>query len=359
MTPVRTDDPIKVMVVDDSSVIRQCVVRFVSGFEDMEVVGTACNGQEALNSLATFNPDVVILDVEMPVLDGLSTLAELRKRDKKLPVIMFSTLTERGASTTIDALTKGANDYVPKPTSLSKKGEGAPDVVWAELESKIRLHSKKCNKLAPAIKLPVTPSKPRPNIVANHKVSIVGIAISTGGPNAMAELFKGLPEPLSVPILITQHMPPIFTKMFADRLNSFTKAEVCEAQTGDEISPGRIYVAPGDFHLEVISQGGKNIIQLSKKPHENSCRPAADVMFRSMVSVYGAGILGVVMTGMGSDGLKGLQLVQEKGGQVIAQDEASCAVWGMPGAVVHAGLASEVVSLTDLAGVIKRRINVK
>lgn len=346
---------IRVLIVDDAVVIRRLVTDALGTDPAIEVVGTAANGRIALQKIPQVNPDLVTLDIEMPELDGIGTLVEIRKTWPKLPVVMFSTLTERGAGATIDALSRGASDYVTKPANVGGISEGLQRV-REDLIPKI--HALCHRTEAP-------PPRPRPAASAGSallrppapaaSVRIVAIGVSTGGPNALAAMMPSIPGSLPVPIVITQHMPPMFTRMLADRLNTQCALTVVEGEEGMEVKPGTAYVAPGDHHMVFERRGGKVIVRLNQEPPENSCRPAVDVMFRSVVSLYGSGTLGVILTGMGQDGLRGCERVREARGQVLAQDEATSVVWGMPGFVARAGLADAVVPIGQVASEIARR----
>ncbi len=338
------------LVVDDSVVIRRVVTDELSADPEIEVVGTAANGQIALTRMTQTKPDLVILDIEMPEMDGLATLAAIRKSYPRLPVIMFSALTERGASATLDALALGATDYFTKPS-----GPGGVE----ESRRVIR------EQLVPAIKQICAPKPVVPALVVRPvagqvgvppgPVEVVVIGVSTGGPNALAEVFGALPADLPVPILIVQHMPPMFTRLLAERLTASSKVPIEEATTGAVVRPGRALIAPGNFHMLVARDGLQVRAVLNQEPPENSCRPAVDPLFRSAVKVYRGGVLAVVLTGMGQDGLRGSELVREARGQIIAQDEATSVVWGMPGFVVRAGLADKVLPLSLVANEIVRR----
>lgn len=345
--------PIRILVVDDSVVIRKVLSDALSADHALEVVGVAGDGRIALAKIPLLTPDLVTLDIEMPVMDGLETLAALRKLYPKLPVIMFSTLTERGAAATLDALSLGASDYATKPSSTGGPAE-AIERIRAELIPKIKAL---CG---------VTPSKPlslsaaRPPLKArvriNARIEIVAIGTSTGGPNALAEVLPRIPNDFPVPIVVVQHMPPIFTRLLAERLASRSAIPVEEGVAGVVLSPGRAWIAPGNFHMMVVRAGVEWRLNLNQAPSENSCRPAVDVLFRSAARAYGANVLGVVMTGMGADGVRGAQDIREAGGEVIIQDEASAVVWGMPGLVYAAGLADAVYPLDRLAQEITRRV---
>lgn len=350
---------IRLLIIDDAVVIRRLLANCFDGDPDIEVVGTAANGQIGLAKLAQLNPDVVTLDMEMPVMDGLQTLAAIRKTNRALPVIMFSTLTERGASATFDALALGANDYVTKPANVGSVGE-AIKRVRDELIPKIRtLCGRKSAPVATidlgrrvAAPLPVAPS------AASAHVEVLAIGVSTGGPNALAALLPGLGKNFPVPIVIVQHMPPLFTRLLAERLSAVSGLLVREGHTGAPLMPGEAWVAPGGHHLEVERTAHGARLRTHEDPPENSCRPAVDVLFRSVAKVYGAHALAVVLTGMGQDGLRGCEHIREARGRILAQDEATSVVWGMPGAVAQAGLAEKIIPLPALAAEINRLVAV-
>jgi two-component system chemotaxis response regulator CheB len=345
---------IRILVVDDAVVFRRVLSDVFSSDPALEVVGTAANGRIALARMPQVTPDIVILDVEMPEMDGLQTLKELRKSYPRLPVIMFSALTERGAEATLEALALGATDYFTKPTSASGV-EASVGVIRDEL--------------IPEIKALCTPKSsappPRPSFVGSRPgivspaaaklVEVVAIGASTGGPNALAEVFSGLLADFPVPIVIAQHMPPMFTRMLSERLSALSSIRVEEGAAGTVLQPGRAWVAPGDHHMVAARDESGVRLLLNHDPPENSCRPSVDVLFRSVVRAYGAGTLGVVLTGMGQDGLRGCEMIREAGGQVLAQDESTSVVWGMPGFVARAGLADKVLPLSEIALEIARR----
>lgn len=350
---------IRILSVDDAVVIRRMVTDILSSDPALEVVGTAPNGRIGLAKIPQVNPDLVILDVEMPEMDGLQTLAALRATYPRLPVIMFSTLTERGAAATLEALALGASDYVIKPANVGNVST-AIQRIREQLIPKIKAL---CPGVLSALRLPAIAKvaaepprpTPRPAPTARGQVEVVVIGVSTGGPNALAEVLPKLPANFPVPVLIVQHMPPIFTKLLAQRLASRCALQVEEAAAGEVLTPGKAWVAPGDYHLRVVRNGLVMQTGLHQGPQENSCRPAVDVLFRSAAEAYGAGVLGIVMTGMGQDGLRGAESIVEAGGQMLAQDEATSVVWGMPGFVARAGLAQMVLPLTHLGPEIVRR----
>jgi two-component system chemotaxis response regulator CheB len=345
---------IRVLVVDDAAVFRRAVSDGLSADPALEVVGTAANGRIALAKLPQLNPDLVILDVEMPEMDGLATLREIRKVYPRLPVIMFSALTERGAAATLDALALGATDYFAKPAAGGL--EASLRVIRDELIPEIKALCGRATgpEVKPLASLAGTTSE-----AAGHgrggPVEVVAVAASTGGPNALADLFAALPADLPVPVVVVQHMPPMFTRLLAERLSARSPVKVDEGRTGGVLRPGHAWIAPGDFHMTVARDGIQARVAVNQDPPENSCRPAADVLFRSVARAFGPAALAVVLTGMGQDGLRGCEAIREAGGQVIVQDEPTSVVWGMPGFVARAGLADRVLPLGLVAPEIVRR----
>jgi two-component system, chemotaxis family, protein-glutamate methylesterase/glutaminase len=350
---------IRILVVDDAVVFRRLVADELGRDPELEVVGTAANGRIALQKMTQVNPDLVILDVEMPEMDGLKTLKELRKTYPRLPVIMFSALTERGAADTLEALHHGASDYVTKPASTAGKA-GAQQRIQEDLIPKIKSlcrlgpaqsSATKKDAAAPAAYRPSMLRAVGPAITAD----VVAIAVSTGGPTALAEVLSHLPASFPAPILLVQHMPQMFTRFLAERLNGQTSLTVKEAVDGEPIQPGVVYVAPGDYHLTVRKATGGAVAVLDQEPPQHSHRPAADVLFKSIASTFGPRGLGVVLTGMGQDGLRGSEEITRAGGRILVQDEASSVVWEMGGLVVNAGIADAVVPLAQVAGELQRR----
>jgi two-component system, chemotaxis family, protein-glutamate methylesterase/glutaminase len=349
----------RVLVVDDSVMIRRVLSEELDSDPEIEVIGVAANGKIALAKIKQLTPDLVILDVEMPELDGLQTLAEIRKDYPKLPVIMFSATTEQGAASTLEALSLGATDYFTKPTGLGGL-DASRRVIREELAPAIKALCKRntgIKETKPTI--PLIAPTPFSSSGRKNKVNVVVIGVSTGGPNALAELFQTIPGDLAVPILIVQHMPPMFTRLLAERLTKTSKWKVSEASNDDQLHPGEALIAPGDFHMVVTSERGPFRVLLNQEPQENSCRPAADPLFRSAARVYGNGVLAVVLTGMGQDGLRGCEAIRSSGGQVIVQDEASSVVWGMPGFVARAGLADKILPLNLIGTEITNRVRQK
>jgi two-component system, chemotaxis family, protein-glutamate methylesterase/glutaminase len=342
---------IQIMIVDDSVVVRKVLSNALSADPDLRVAGWASNGRLAIAKLQTILPDVILLDIEMPEMNGLQALPEIRKRLPKTPIIMFSTLTEWGASATLDALALGATDYVAKPSNQNMAATF--ESIQRELIPKI----KALCKFSPgadggpqaAAKPGITVVRPairlRPAQARIARVEVVAIGVSTGGPDALAKLLPKLPAQFPYPIVIAQHMPPIFTTLLAERLSSRCSLPVRECRSGATLEPGCIWIAPGDFHMVVQEEGGRVRLRTNQEPRENFCRPSVDVLFRSVARVYGSGALGVILTGMGQDGLKGCEALCAAGSSVIVQDEASSVVWGMPGFVARAGLAEKILSL--------------
>ena len=339
---------VRVLVVDDSVTIRRLVTDALSQDPEIEVIGSAANGRIALQKIQQSTPDVVTLDVEMPELDGIATLVAIRKTHPALPVIMFSSLTERAASETLEALSCGATDYVTKPSVQGGVVE-AMKVVRDELGRRVKALGRR------AVSVPMRPPAVERVDGRRYPPEVLAIGASTGGPNAIADVLSNLRE-LPIPVVITQHMPPLFTRLFAQRLAASTPHRVREAEEGDALEPGLVLIAPGDFHMACKREGTRVVVKLNRDPLENSCRPAVDVMLRSVVSVYGARTLAVILTGMGQDGLRGCELVRAAGGQVVVQDEASSVVWGMPGFVARANLAHAVVPIGAIALQISSRV---
>ncbi len=343
----------RVLVVDDAVVFRRVVSDELSADPALEVAGTATNGRIALAKLPQLNPDLVILDVEMPEMDGLETLREIRKVYPKLPVIMFSSLTERGASATLDALALGATDYFAKPGTTGSL-EASRQMIRDELIPAIKTL---CGRaIVQAVKPTIPPPRVTGTNVGRGRIDVVAIATSTGGPNALVELFASLPADFPVPVVVVQHMPPMFTRLLATRLSDGSAVKTEEGRADGALRPGHAWIAPGDFHMTVARNGTQVKIVVNQEPPENSCRPAADVLFRSVARVFGSASLAVVLTGMGQDGLRGSEAIHEAGGQVIVQDEATSVVWGMPGFVARAGLADRVMPLSLIAPEIVRRV---
>ncbi len=345
-------DAIRVLIVDDSAVVRGALGRIVDDQPDLTVVTTAPNGRVALDALRHQPADVVLLDIEMPEMDGLTALPLILAQHPETRVIMASSLTQRGAEITMQAMALGASDFIAKPAARS--GTAALASVQTEIASKVRAIGRAARG-RPRVPPSASPPRlvPRSTILApragDSSPRVLAIAASTGGPNALSDLLSALPKDFPLPILITQHMPPVFTGLLAQRLERDSGRPSREARHGEAVEAGHTYVAPGDFHLLVRTHEGQPFIQLTQTAPENFCRPSADPMLRSIAAMYGPSTLAVVLTGMGEDGLRGCREVQQRGGRILVQDEASSVVWGMPGAVAHAGLAHEILPVSDLA----------
>lgn len=370
-------EKVRVLVVDDSAVMRKIIASALQKEPSIVIAGFAANGLQAIEAIQTCNPDVVTLDIEMPEMDGLTALREIRKENKYLPIIMFSSLTHKGAQAAVMALTAGASDYVGKPTNTAGGIDDAFKILEFELIPKIiglakRVKTRRAKEAqAGELVKSAMPAMPAPlrastlSIKSEHllaaKISkasssilakpaeAVCIGVSTGGPEALMQVFSAFNAPINVPIFIVQHMPTEFTALLAARLSSIGVMTVKEGEEGEIAEPGMVYVAPGGLHMTLSRSGTKTIIHLNTDPPENSCRPAVDVLFRSAAAVYGDRLLAFILTGMGYDGLKGTQVIKELGGQVVAQDEASSVIWGMPGAVVQAGLADSILPIDKVA----------
>jgi two-component system chemotaxis response regulator CheB len=353
------------MIVDDSAVIRGIVARWLDDDPEIDVVTTAGNGEIALNNLKRFNVEVVVLDIEMPVMDGLTALPQMIKEVPGLKVIMSSTLTRRNADVTMRALSQGAVDYMAKPESASRGS--ASDTFHRELIEKVKTHGatlrdRQGNGAARPVPVAKSAKKaPKPSVSlygdkpiklrAKSPVAprILGIGSSTGGPQALLEVLGTLKNSVKVPIVITQHMPPTFTTILAEHISSAMGVDCHEGRDGETLEAGKVYLAPGDNHMILKSTGKKTVISINQGPQINFCRPAVDPLFESIAQIYGGASLLLMLTGMGHDGRDGSKAVVEAGGTLIAQDEATSIVWGMPGAVASAGLCHQVVPLKQIA----------
>ena len=367
-------DRIRVLIVDDSAVVRRLIMSTLLQHPDMEVIGASANGLDAIADIKRIRPDVVTLDIEMPKMDGITTLKEIRKFDRRLPIIMFSTLTQRGAESTLEALTCGASDYVGKPSNMADQTEALKllgdtlipkiralfnkSAGQAKRTESVRIEAARVQVTPVSCALPaIKPVSPAARDVRNpQRVEALCIGVSTGGPAALMQLFSAWTAPLPIPTFIVQHMPPQFTELLSMRLTGIGVMQVREAVDGEEVIAGRVYMAPGGRHLELSKLGAKVILSLNENPAENSCRPAVDVLFRTAARIYGQRLLALVLTGMGYDGLEGAKKVVEAGGRVLAQDEETSVIWGMPGAVVHANLAESVLPLDQIPNEILLRL---
>ncbi len=354
---------VRVLLCDDSAVVRTVLERLLAGTAAIQVVAQAANGLQAVEAVRAGGIDVVVLDIEMPVLDGMAALPRLLAVDGTIRVLMASSLTTKGAAIALDALRLGAADFIPKPSAM---GAGPADAGFrAELVAKVVGLGRQCHAhrarrnvgqpgagqsgegqggatrpLPGGLRLRPAPQQPP---------AVLAIGSSTGGPSALLSLFQALGNRVAVPILLTQHMPPLFTARLAEQIERLGGATCAEAEHGEPLRPGHVHMAPGNRHLTVSKRDGAVSVALTDDPPENFCRPAVDPMLRSLAAVYPSRVLVLMLTGMGQDGLLGAQQVVAGGGAVIAQDEASSIVWGMPGAVARAGLCHAVLPLSDLA----------
>jgi len=330
---------LRVMLCDDSSTVRSALARVLEADPAIPVVARVGDGAQALAALDGAPPaeraQVVLLDLEMPVMDGMTALPLILRREPRPIVIVASALTQRGASATMEALRAGASDYIPKPGAA---GGGLNDPNFrADLLAKVKGWAK---LRQPTARAPLA-AVPRPSTRRGEPPRVICIGSSTGGPQALAALVRRLPKRITLPILVVQHMPAGFTAMLAKHLDALGGPPVSEARQGEALEPGRIYLAPGDHHLLAKAEGSRVTLHLSDAPPENFCRPAVDPTLRSLVGLYGQAVQAVILTGMGQDGLLGCRALAQAGGAVWAQNEASSVVWGMPGAIARAGLAQE------------------
>ena len=351
------NQPVRVSIVDDSAVIRGLLTRALSQDSEIEVVGTAMHGESALSWLRNNSADVVVLDVEMPVMDGLETMRQIQQHHPRIRVIMASSLTVAGAKTTMLALSLGAAACIAKPNTSSTAA--AMEVLSRELIPLVKGLVRRPTLAAPRGE--GKPAAPQPGtnplskrVYMLQPPSLLVIGASTGGPNALSRVLCDLGPEFDIPTLVVQHMPPMFTAIMANHLQNDTGRTVKEAQHGERLQPGVTYVAPGDFHLEIKALLQDRILELHQGPVEHYCRPSVNPLFRSAARVAGSRLLAVMLTGMGSDGLEGTQEIVQAGGYVLAQDEASSVVWGMPGAIVNGGLANEVLPLQEIGSRILR-----
>lgn len=379
----REAGPLRVMIVDDSVVIRGLISRWIGAEHDMEVAASLRTGLEAVNQLERINPDVAVLDIEMPELDGISALPQLLTKKRDLVIIMASTLTRRNAEVSFKALSLGAADYIPKPESTRETS--AADVFHHDLIQKIRHLGARLRRKpavvspplapaspaapaarAPAVARPAAPA-PAPTVHALSSGSLITrpfstqapkvllIGSSTGGPQALMALVTDLGSVIDrVPVLITQHMPPTFTTILAEHLARSSRRPAAEAVDGEPVKRGRIYLAPGGKHMRVVRSGAEAAIALDDGPAVNFCKPAVDPLFTSAIDIWHGNILSVILTGMGSDGMRGGKDIVAAGGSVIAQDEASSVVWGMPGAAANAGICAAILPLNQIGAKVNR-----
>ncbi len=363
-----TTAPIRVLVVDDSTVIRGLIARSLEADPAIKVVATAANGKMAIDEVARNEIEVVVLDIEMPVMDGMTALPQLLQARPGLQVIMASTLTLKGASISMKALSRGAADYVPKPSSTGEINSAADfkrELIskvksWGAVARRRRGSAARQPGEAPsgpvARRFPAGPITLRavPNL---FRPDCIAIGSSTGGPQALFKVFQMMGKVTHLPVFVTQHMPATFTTILAEHLGQASGMPAAEAKDGEAAMPGRIYVAPGDFHMTIHAEGGRKVLHLDKNPPENFCRPAVDPMLRSLAKAYNGKVLAVILTGMGQDGLRGGQELTAAGGVIAAQDEATSVVWGMPGSVASSGLCSAVLPLSDIGPYVRKAIS--
>ncbi len=366
------DDPFRVMVVDDSAVIRGLLTRFLEADPEISVIASVSNGQMALNGLDRHDVEIIVLDIEMPVMDGMTALPLLLAKKPGVQILMASTLTRKNADVSLRALSIGAADYVAKPSSTSEIH--STDHFKRELTEKVKAiaaagRAGRKRAPRPSSAGPASLARPAPTDSSSTKPAsillrrstvrrpdLIAIGSSTGGPQALFRLLGDLGGEVRQPILITQHMPATFTSLLASHISRASTAPCAEANDDEAILPGRIYLAPGDNHMIAESGDSGNVLRLTKSEPENYCRPAVDPMLRSLAVLYGPRLLVIILTGMGSDGHKGAQAVVAAGGSVIAQDEDSSVVWGMPGAVATAGLCAAVLPLSDIAPYVRKLV---
>jgi two-component system, chemotaxis family, protein-glutamate methylesterase/glutaminase len=360
---------IRVFLVDDTATVRHILSQILEEDPRIDVVGTAADGEQGLARLQRVEADVLVLDVEMPGMGGLDMLRALRLSHPDLPVLVFSSITERGAMVTIEALSLGASDYVPKPAMVGSPA-AAREYIRSTLLAKIHaLADRPASRLSKSASREVPPVPPRTGVAqpvsvsprplshrTPQRIDAVAIGVSMGGPNALGELFRQLPADLPVPVLIVQHMPAMFTRALAARLSQHGRIPVTECDAPMPVLPGRALLAAGDYHLCLDRDGDTVWARPRYSDPVNFCRPSADVLFHSAAEVYGRHLLAVVMTGMGQDGLDGCRAVHQVGGQILVQDEASSIVWGMAGSVARAGLADQQVPLHRLTEEIVTRV---
>ena len=347
---------VRVLVIDDSAVVRHILVDLLCSDPQVEVVGTASDGKMGLSKFEDLKPDLVTLDIEMPEMNGLETLTKIREKNKSVPVIMFSSLTQKGGIETLEALGLGATDYVTKPTNQADGLNSSKESIRQQLLQKVHYFGlrTKGSPLNGSERITSFSQKVFASKTAS-KIDLIAIGSSTGGPNALAEIFQKFPSDFPLPIVVVQHMPPYFTKVLADRLSAQSALPVKEAAAGDILKPGQAWIAPGGFHMILQGNNGNVQIKLNEEAPENSCRPSVDPLFLSAAKIFGSHILGVILTGMGKDGLRGSEAIHKAGGRILAQDEASSVVWGMPRFVAEAGLAEKILPLPAIADEIVQR----
>lgn len=355
---------VRVLVVDDSAIIRGFITRALEKDSAIHVVSTAGNGELAIENLKRIPADVVILDIEMPVMDGLTAIPKLKAVDSAVQIVMASTLTQKNAEISLKAMALGATDYIPKPSAREISGsEGFEHELIEKVKTLAALARRQCvrasspdatGRVARYVPPVVEKKKVVLRIAPVTKPDVIAIGASTGGPQALFEVIRAMGPGLAQPIVITQHMPPSFTTILADHIAKQCGVVCAEGKEGEILRPGQYYLAPGDFHMLLVRKPEGTMIRLTKDAPENYCRPSVDPMLRTLADIYGGRILCVILTGMGQDGWKGSDKVVQAGGTVIAQDEESSIVWGMPGAVAMGGLCSSVLPLLEIGAAVKQ-----
>ena len=351
---------IKLLIADNSSAIRRLLSDIINHHDELELAYEAKNGSEALGAMPKCDPDVVVLEVDLPVMNGLETAAAIRALNPRVPIIMFSALTRAGAETTLRALARGASDFETKPRLVGHIGNARQHIVDHLIPKILRWGHRKYHlpSKTPAAearadddqaKSVAGPKPQRPADASNVHPEVIAIGASTGGPRALKEFLRPFPKNLDVPILIVQHMPPVFTGTMAKQLDNECQLNVHEAKSGSLVEPGNVYIAPGDYHMVITKKGADSVIGLHQGEKVHFCRPAVDVMFRSLPAIYGDKVLALVMTGMGKDGLEGAKKIYSNGGTIMCQDRNSSSVWGMPGEIYSARIATEVLPPGELA----------
>lgn len=363
--------PLRVMVVDDTVVYRKIVSDVLADIPGVEVVGTAHNGKAALLKIRTLRPDLLTLDIEMPEMSGLELLERMQTEAPNVGAIMLSTLTQEGGAMTMRALELGAFDFIPKPQSGNMAGNKS--AVMGALAPLLRAFRRSRPTQGPSRspkptippKISTRPPAPAAGTHPPQKrslpSSIIGIGISTGGPNALAQALPQLPADIGVPVVIVQHMPPMFTQSLAKSLDGKCALAVHEARNGEPLLANTVYIAPGGKQMKIVAGPGglQRVIKITDDPPENSCKPSVDYLFRSIAEMYVGRATGVIMTGMGSDGTNGLMQMKQNGAFIIAQDEASCVVFGMPKEPIQRGIVDKVVPLHQISGEIVKTLSNK
>jgi two-component system chemotaxis response regulator CheB len=368
---MNTEKPIRVLIVDDTITYRKIVGDVLAGIPGVEVVGAAANGRIALQKIEQLRPDLLTLDLEMPEMDGLDVLRHLHQAGGEVQAIMLSGANTYGANMTMTALKLGAFDFVPKPAcdTAEKNVEQLRHELGGKIQAFVR--SKHVHTIlhgtvpaTPHIPTPPRPTKENPPVrqiqcrpdINAYRPEVVALGISTGGPASLTQMLPRLPASLGVPVLIVQHMPPMFTKSLADDLNRRCALRVCEAGDGQPVSPNTVLIAPGGKQMKVERWSGHITVHITDDPPENSCKPSVDYLFRSVSQVFGAKAVGVIMTGMGNDGTRGCREMKEQGAMIIAQDEATCVVFGMPKGPIEEGVADVIAPLDNIASEIVRLV---